>query len=157
MDKEFQTLFRDPPAPYRGAPFWAWNCKLDRGTMVRQVLYFKEMGMGGFHMHCRTGLDTEYLGEEFMEIIRACVEKAKEEDMLAWLYDEDRWPSSFGGGYVTRDPAFRSRCLVFSPFSPKERKNGGKKVVNDRSDFDHEHGLLLARYEVRLEDGFLAG
>ena len=105
MDKEFQTLFRDPPAPYRGAPFWAWNCKLDRETMVRQVLYFKEMGMGGFHMHCRTGLDTEYLGEEFMEIIRACVEKAKEEDMLAWLYDEDRWPSGFGGGYVTRDPA----------------------------------------------------
>lgn len=61
MEKEFQTLFRDPPAP-----FWAWNCKLDRETMVRQVLYFKEMGMGGFHMHCRTGLDTEYLGEEFM-------------------------------------------------------------------------------------------
>lgn len=157
MDKEFQTLFQNPPAPYRGAPFWAWNCKLDRETMVRQVLYFKEMGMGGFHMHCRTGLDTEYLGEEFMEIIRACVEKAKEEDMLTWLYDEDRWPSGFGGGYVTRDPAFRSRCLVLSPFSPKERKNGGKKVVNDRSDFDHEHGLLLARYEVRLEDGFLAG
>ena len=77
--------------------------------------------------------------------------------MLAWLYDEDRWPSGFGGGYVTRDPAFRSRCLVLSPFSPKERKNGGKKVINDRSDFDHEHGLLLARYEVRLEDGFLAG
>lgn len=69
MDKEFQTLFQNPPAPYRGAPFWAWNCKLDRETMVRQVLYFKEMGMGGFHMHCRTGLDTEYLGAEFMEII----------------------------------------------------------------------------------------
>lgn len=120
MDKEFQTLFRDPPAPYRGAPFWAWNCKLDRETMVRQVLYFKEMGMGGFHMHCRTGLDTEYLGEEFMEIIRACVEKAKEEDMLAWLYDEDRWPSGFGALHSCKPvtwcgpDAWRTEGPVFS-------------------------------------------
>ena len=28
LDKK---LFENPTSEYRGAPFWAWNCKLDRG------------------------------------------------------------------------------------------------------------------------------
>lgn len=47
--------FENPPAFYRGAPFWAWNNKLDKEQLVRQISYFKEMGMGGFHIHCRVG------------------------------------------------------------------------------------------------------
>ena len=43
---------------------------------------FKEMGMGGFHVHCRVGLDTEYLGEEFMADVKAVEEKAKKECLL---------------------------------------------------------------------------
>ena len=38
------------------------------------------MGLGGFHMHSRTGMATEYLGSEFMELISACVEKAEKEN-----------------------------------------------------------------------------
>ena len=37
------------------------------------------MGMGGFHIHCRVGLDTEYLGTEFFSCVEACEKKAKEE------------------------------------------------------------------------------
>ncbi len=155
MEENFAATFRNPPSQYRGAPFWAWNCKLDKETMVRQVEYFKQMGLGGFHMHCRTGLDTEYMSDEFLDIVKACVQKAKDEKMLAWLYDEDRWPSGFAGGLVTKDVQYRSRCLAFSPFSQEQRANGGKKVTNDRSDFDHEHARLLARYDIQLKDGFL--
>ena len=52
----------------------------------------KGMGFGGVHMHVRTGMGTPYLSHEHMLHIKACVEKAKAEGMLAWLYDEDRWP-----------------------------------------------------------------
>ena len=72
-----RDLFENPTSEYRGAPFWAWNHALDKDTLCRHIEYFKEMGMGGFHMHSRTGLDTPYLGEEFMDCVRACVEKAK--------------------------------------------------------------------------------
>ena len=41
--------------------------------------------MGGFHMHVRTGLDTEYMGDEFMSIVRSCVEYAEKKEMLACL------------------------------------------------------------------------
>lgn len=37
------------------------------------------MGFGGFHMHVRTGMDTEYLSDEFMHLIRSCTDKAKSE------------------------------------------------------------------------------
>ena len=106
--------FKSPGSEYRGAPFWAWNTKLDKQELLWQIEQLKKMGYGGFHMHVRVGLATEYLGDEFMDCIRACVEKAESEDMLAWLYDEDRWPSGFAGGLVTKDRQFRQRFLVFS-------------------------------------------
>ncbi|MBQ9783017.1 MAG: hypothetical protein IJW44_00675 [Clostridia bacterium] len=112
------ALFQAPTAEYRGAPFWSWNCKLEEKELLRQIEELKEMGFGGFHMHCRAGMSTEYLSDDFMKLIKACVKKAKKEDMLAWLYDEDRWPSGFAGGIVTQDVRYRKRLLVFSPEPP---------------------------------------
>ena len=79
-------LFRKPTAEYRGCPLWAWNSKLDKETMKRQIGNLQEMGFGGFHMHVRTGLDTEYMGEEFMDVVKTCVNTAEERGMLACLY-----------------------------------------------------------------------
>ncbi len=111
LDKE---LFKNPTSEYRGAPFWAWNCELEEDELLRQIEYLKEMGMGGFHMHTRSGMETTYLSDEFMKLVKSCVKKAKKEDMLAWLYDEDRWPSGAAGGYVTKDPKYRQRNLLFT-------------------------------------------
>ena len=94
-------LFRCPGSEYRGTPFWAWNGKLEDETLAWQIDMLKKMGLGGFHMHVRTGMDAPYLDESFMGHIRFCVEQAKEKGMLAWLYDEDRWPSGSAGGIVT--------------------------------------------------------
>lgn len=72
-------LFRNPTAEYRGTPFWAWNCKLDLPELERQIDVLKHMGFGGFHMHVRTGMDTEYLSDEYMHMVTACTNKAKAE------------------------------------------------------------------------------
>ena len=111
-------LFQNPTSEYRGTPFWAWNGKLEKEELLRQIDIFKKMGLGGFHMHVRTGMDSPYLNEEFMDFIRACVEKAREEDMLAWLYDEDRWPSGTAGGRVTDGKPENARKSLSSPPSP---------------------------------------
>ena len=50
-------LFLNPTSEYRGAPFWAWNTRLESGKLMRQIDMMKKMGMGGFHMHVRTGMD----------------------------------------------------------------------------------------------------
>jgi hypothetical protein len=61
-----RELFKNPTSEYRGCPLWAWNNKLDKDQLLRQIDNFEDMGMGGFHMHVRTGLDTEYMGEEYV-------------------------------------------------------------------------------------------
>ena len=43
-------LFKNPTSEYRGCPFWAWNNKLDKTQLLRQIDYFEAMGMGGFHV-----------------------------------------------------------------------------------------------------------
>jgi hypothetical protein len=83
-------LFRQPCAEYRGSPFWSWNSKLKADQLLKQIDQIAEMGMGGFYMHARTGLDTEFMSTEFMEMIRACVLRAEKKGMMAGLYDEDR-------------------------------------------------------------------
>ena len=128
-------LFENPTSEYRGTPLWAWNCKMTPEILTKQIGYLKEMGFGGFHMHSRSGMDNEYLSEEFMGLIRACVDKAKEENMLAYLYDEDRWPSGAAGGYVTREPRYRCRGLFFVPaektlVGEKYRAEGDIKKAN---------------------------
>lgn len=116
-------LFENPTSEFRGAPFWAWNTKLKDEMLLRQIEIFKQMGIGGFHMHVRSGMATEYLSEEFMRLIRLCNEKAKKEDMLCWLYDEDRWPSGAAGGLVTKNYRYRGRSLVIDSTDPHSRRN----------------------------------
>ena len=108
-------LFENPTSEYRATPFWSWNCKLSEDLLRRQIGYLQEMGFGGFHMHSRVGMSSEYLGEEFMANVRACVDEAEKRNMLAWLYDEDKWPSGFAGGYVTKIPKYRQRFVAFAP------------------------------------------
>lgn len=147
-----RELFLSPTSEYRGAPFWAWNCHLDRDELLRQIDVLKKMGFGGFHMHVRSGMATPYLGEEFLSLVHACTDKAESTGMLAWLYDEDRWPSGFAGGLVTRDEKYRIRYLLFTPFSYEEmgglERHGNEQATALRSG----NGRLLARYLVSLNE-----
>ena len=103
---------------YGAKPFWAWNGKLEKNELLRQIEIMKEMGFGGFFMHSRTGLVTEYLGKEWFELINACADKARELGMEAWLYDEDRWPSGSAGGLATVEEKYRMKYLRMTVVIP---------------------------------------
>lgn len=115
-----QKLFENPSKEYRGKPFWAWNGKLTEEELLRQIDIFEQMGFGGFFMHSRTGLETEYLGEEWFRLTRRCADYAAEKGMEAWLYDEDRWPSGSAGGMATQQPEYRASFLEMKRYTPEE-------------------------------------
>ena len=151
-----KKVFENPGSEYRATPFWAWNCELDPEILKEEIEYMKEMGFGGFHMHPRVGMATKYLSPEFFDLIRTCVDKAKKEKMLAWLYDEDKWPSGFAGGYVTKDIRNRRRYLFFTtrPYAA-DFSAGDAEKFKDVPKRD-ENGTLLAVYDVVLDrNGFL--
>ena len=149
-----RELFENPGSEYRCTPFWAWNGKLEKDELLRQIEIFKEMGMGGFHMHSRSGMATHYLSEDFMNLVRACRDKAVDENMLCWLYDEDRWPSGAAGGLVTKDRRFSARHLLFTP-TPYGKGGVGELDNSQANGTRQENGTLLARYSVTLENGLL--
>ena len=139
MLKDILRDFASPPVQMRGAPFWAWNGKLEKEVLQEQIRIMHEMGFGGFFMHSRTGLDTEYMGEEWFAAIDTCVEEAEKAGMLAYLYDEDRWPSGAAGGLVTSEDRYKMRKLYC--LQGEEIPSGGEPLVT--------FALLLAGNRIK--------
>ena len=154
--------FQNPSSKWRGKPFWSWNGKLDKDELLRQIDVMKEMGMGGFFMHSRTGLETEYLGDEWFDLVNSCADYADAVGLEAWLYDEDRWPSGLAGGIVSKHPEFRQKAMLLE-IDPEGR---GEQVVAEFScDLDGAvctnlgSGKQVIRFSIveQGKDGFYNG
>ena len=97
ITKEF---LQNPPKKYRPLPFWSWNAKLETAETLEQVEKMDENGIGGYFMHARGGLKTEYMSDEWFDNVRAAVVDGEKRGMAPWGYDENGWPSGFGSGAV---------------------------------------------------------
>ena len=98
---------------YRSIPFWSWNDKLEPQELIEQIKWMKKQGFGGYFMHARGGLMTEYLGEEWFECIKACIEEGEKLGMDSWAYDENGWPSGFAGGKLLDDDNNKDMYLTY--------------------------------------------
>ncbi|MBR4934164.1 MAG: hypothetical protein IKZ03_06875, partial [Clostridia bacterium] len=78
-----------------------WNDRLSKDELRRQIREMARTGQGGFFMHARDGLETPYMGEEWMDLVRACIDEAEKCGIHPWCYDELGWPSGSAGGAVT--------------------------------------------------------
>lgn len=120
--------FKYIPNEYRPVPFWSWNERLDTEETKEQVKMMKYAGIGGFFMHARGGLQTEYMGDEWFSNITAAKDTAKKYGMYAWAYDENGWPSGFGDGVVNgKGLKYQQKYLRMSDNKPRENiisKNG---------------------------------
>ena len=150
-----KDLWEKPTNAYRGIPMWSWNGKLCSDLLKEQMEDLKNMGFGGAEIHSRIGLETEYLGAEFMGHFRECFDYAKENSMKIWLYDEDKWPSGFGAGRVTEGhEEYACKYLLFSkhfyPNGPHKREKIFTSRVAGGGDLE-----LLCTFDIRLKDGRL--
>lgn len=147
--------FRNPEPWYRGVPFWSWNCKVDERKIRRDAEIFREMGFGGGDIHCRYGLQTPYLSDEYMELVKKAEEALTGKGLLTWLYDEDRWPSGGAGGLIAR-PENGSRCLLFTPeYKSEGFCNTAEEFYELQRAGQDPDGFFLGQYEVLLKDGYL--
>ncbi len=105
--------FVNPPNEFRSHPFYSINDSLTEEEIRRQIIDFKQAGFGGFYLHSRSGLITEFLGDDWWKIMQASVQAANETGLRCMFYDEDKWPSGFAGGIIPRmDEDFRAKCLA---------------------------------------------
>ena len=131
--------FRNPGKDFRPSPFWSWNDALEAEELRWQVREFADKGFGGYFMHSRVGLATPYLSSKWMKCIGACLEEGRKVGLESWLYDEDKWPSGFAGGFVpAKSDRYRTRSVILSEIKPKEVA----RVLRDPS--------VLGVFEVRF-------
>lgn len=117
--KELYSIFKKPSVEYMGKPFWSWNGELDKDELIRQTHIMKEMGFGGHFMHSRAGLITEYLSDEWFDLINTVADESEKIGIEAWLYDEDRYPSGSAGGIATKDVRYRTKSIVNHEMLPE--------------------------------------
>ena len=58
-------IIRGRSREYRSLPFWSLNDRLDADKMADQIREMSEKGCGGYFMHARSGLLTDYMGKEW--------------------------------------------------------------------------------------------
>ncbi|WP_269536937.1 hypothetical protein [Cerasicoccus fimbriatus] len=146
--------FRKPPVQFRGAPFWALNHDLtDHDRLREQIDAFAEMGMGGYHLHVRFGLKTPYMSEDFLDAIKAAREHGASKGMLSYLYDEDTWPSGFGGGVVTRELTHRQNWMEITKGRPAQPDSKYRSPVCAYRIEQDAQGYLLGSKRIDYADG----
>lgn len=85
---------------YRPMPFWSWNDEIEEAMTGRQIQAMEEQGIGGFVIHARGGLKTDYMEEKWFRAVDRAVSEADSRGMMVWIYDENGWPSGFGDGKI---------------------------------------------------------
>ena len=139
--------FKKIDKKYRAIPFWSWNDKLDVAETRRQVAMMDEAGIGGFFMHARGGLLTEYMSEEWFLNVEAAIDEAHRRGMHPWAYDENGWPSGFGDGKVTDlGIDYHQKILMRAPVGDTPREHS--ILVKD----GYEYYLDVNPYYVDVMD-----
>lgn len=97
---------------YKPTYFWSWNDKMEASEIRRQIHEMKNNGIGGFFIHARPGLTTEYMSDEWFKCIGVAIEESEREGIDVWLYDEHGWPSGPNGGSVpARGEYYQEKCI----------------------------------------------
>ncbi len=91
------NAFQNPPGEARASCYWWWKGDLSAEEMGRQLRLLKAAGLGGAHI---IPWDSEpaYLTPEWLRLLRAAADAARQEGMILDLSANSKWP--FRGDWV---------------------------------------------------------
>ena len=91
-------------------PMGAITGKPDEQTVKKTLEAYKAVGVDQYLIYPRSGLEYEYMGDEWLQTCEWICKHAKRLDMSVWLYDEYNWPSGSCKGRVPSESSdFESR------------------------------------------------
>lgn len=114
--------FISPNVVFAPVYIWVWNDVCTREIIDAQLAEMQNLGIRAFYIlpepkefrpdSMPTNLEPEYLSSEYFELCAYAFDKAKEQGMLCWIYDEGGWPSGSACGKVIKDhPEYARRTL----------------------------------------------
>ena len=113
---------------------------MSENKITEMLEQFKEVGIGGGFVHPRQGMVTEYLSERWFELWQHAINESKRLGLECHIYDENSFPSGFGGGHVlSKKPYALAKYMVARKFDsmtvPETNGNILKKVKLDDGSF----------------------
>jgi len=113
--------------------FSALTGKPTKAQIGEYLGHFKSVGINQFLIYPRSGLEVEFMSEEFLDICQYMIEYAAKNGMSVWLYDEYYCPSGISSGQVIRQDAdFASKKMcVFASEHPTGKMIGGVRMKRD--------------------------
>ena len=119
---EFEENFKIPPPINSPFPFWFLNDDLDEQTITWALDEFKNKHISSVVLHPRTGLQINYLSDEFWKKMDFIIKKCDAMGIKVILYDEYNWPSGPMGGKLFREhPEFKQTFLNYKIISKEKR------------------------------------
>lgn len=96
--------------------FGAQSGRPTEADVVRTLEDAKKAGYSEFIVYPRSGLEYEYMGEEWLALVGHYLKHAERLGMGIWLYDEFNWPSGSCKGKVAEGhPEFvNTTCAVYA-------------------------------------------
>lgn len=148
----FLEEWNNPSAEYRPIPFWSWNDKLEPDFLKWQIEQMAQSGVGGYFMHARSGIETEYLTQDWFECIQTGIDHGVKHGLNPWLYDEAGWPSGFAAGEVpAMGEEYHAKGLVLHTVTSKDEIF---KIPNLLGVYTLDDCNVLHRYAVNeMQDG----
>lgn len=107
-----QNSFKNPPREYAVAYAWCWNAPITEEVIDSTLADLKKAGIGAVYAipepkefrpnTMNNNMSPGYLTEEYFEIFKYFVSRAKEAGLTVWLYDEAGWPSGSAGSQISK-------------------------------------------------------
>ena len=104
----FLAAFGEPVELNPVIPFLAITGRPTDAELAAKVAALKADGFDQFLIYARSGLQSQYMGEEWLHTVETLCREAEQSGMKVWLYDEYNWPSGTCKGRVpAADERFR--------------------------------------------------
>lgn len=131
MDREY---FKNPKGKpeYSSGCFWFWNDKIEEREMLRQQSLMAENGVGMPMIHSRFGREIDYMGNQWMRLVKSSLAYSKNTGQKVWLYDEDNWPSGTCSKSVTKEEKFREHFLRCDIVKASDREIFFKNIRDEQ-------------------------
>jgi len=152
--RSFEALhagFQEPGRGHSIRPFWFWNGKLDPEEIDRQIRQMVKHGVYGAYVHCRGGLETPYLSEEWWEAVGSALRSARENGFALCMVDEFEWPSGEARDYWMPGQN-KSRVVAANPDFRMHRLRPVERTVRGpaRAEIDLPEGATVVVAGKRL-------
>ena len=99
----FMSAYGDPVRGDGMIPFLAITGKPTEVEVRAKVAAIQAQGIDSFLIYARSGLELEYMGEEWLKLNEWFCDEAEKRGMKVWLYDEYNWPSGTCKGRVPNE------------------------------------------------------